>query len=545
MNQRLYYLSAILFILAITFLTYYPALSNGFILNWDDGIYVIQNEHIQSLSLDNLWWMFTAFYAANWHPLTWLSHAIDYAIYGDVAWGHHLTSVIFHALNSLWVFLLSLVLIYIVEKSSFETFKFNAIFNPKRVVVALLTAILFAIHPQHVESVAWIAERKDVLFFFFFIPSLLSYSIYTQVQKKSWHIASLVLFALSLLSKPMAITLPILLILFDVYPLKQIDLNKIDYRKWIINKIPFLIIALAAGVFTLLAQSKAGGVVSVEAIELKIRLLNAAHSLLVYFEKWLLPLHLSPFYQLHIERFQSIQNNLVNLVTILATTVIVIYFWFKSQKAWLIGWLFYVITLLPVLGLIQVGSQGMADRYAYLPTLPFYLLLSIGLVVFYQKYSKLFSVLLIITISILFINLTHTQISIWRNPLSFWDYVVRSDPDSYLAQRSLGTVHLKLGHYELASKHLEFSLGLSNGIYSAAHYDLGKAYFGLGRFDEALREYHIALESDLAPNVKANIHYDIALLYLSRGEKQQAQTALEQTLKIIPNHLEALKLRKQ
>ena len=184
MKQRFYYAGGILLILVISFITYYSSLSNGFIFNWDDGSYILKNKHIQELTLENIWWMFTVFYMANWHPLTWLSHAIDFALFGENAWGHHLTSIIFHAFNSVWVFLLSLVLIYISEKPALSAFKFIDIFNLKRFFIGLLTAILFAIHPQHVESVAWVAERKDVLFFFFFIPSLLSYAIYTQIREK-------------------------------------------------------------------------------------------------------------------------------------------------------------------------------------------------------------------------------------------------------------------------------------------------------------------------------------------------------------------------
>lgn len=540
MNQRLYYISAAMIIFVISIVSYYPALSNGFISNWDDAAYMLKNPHIQQLSLENIKWMFTAFYAANWHPLTWFSHAVDYAIYGENAWGHHLTSIIFHALNSVWVFLFTIILFSIAEKEENKTFQCADIFNTKRFVIALLTGILFAIHPQHVESVAWVAERKDMLFFFFFMPSLISYLIYTQVHQKNWYVASLILFVLSLLSKPMAIMLPFILILFDMYPLKQLDFKQPHYKQSIVNKIPFLIIAMLAGIFTLLAQSDVGAVASIQEVELKVRILNAFHSLVAYFEKWLLPLHLSPFYQLQIFKFQSIGSNLINLLTILITTVVVSYFWVKSQK----GWLFYIITLLPVLGLLQVGSQGMADRYAYLPTLPFYILLSVGLVHFYQKYSKLFSVLFVIGINVMLFHLTQNQIGIWRNELTLWDYVVRADPDSSLSQSKLGMVQMQLGHYELASKHFEFSVGLGDR-YSVAHYELGHAYLRLGKIDEALREFQIAIDRNNAPpKTEAEIYFNMALIYLSRKEMLLTWQALEHTLQRDPQHLDALNLKK-
>ncbi|MEY3220837.1 MAG: hypothetical protein RIT27_2194 [Pseudomonadota bacterium] len=539
MNQRLYYSSAIFIIVFIAMIAYYPALSNGFILSWDDGAYVIRNPHIQTFSLENIKWIFTAFYAANWHPLTWFSHAVDYAIYGENAWGHHLTSIVFHALNSVWVFLFTIVLLYTVERTSNEPFKFAAIFNLKRFVVSLLTAILFTIHPQHVESVAWIAERKDVLFFFFFMPSLISYLIYKQVSQRNWYITSLILFALSLLSKPMAITLPIILILFDMYPLKQIDLKKPHYKLWLANKIPFLMIAMMAGIFTLLAQSEVGAVASINEVTLQIRLLNAFNSIVAYIEKWLLPLHLSPFYPL-----QFAQNGWISITVVFITTFLSIYFWIKSQKGWLIGWLFYIITLLPVLGLIQVGSQGMADRYAYLPTLPLYLLLSIGIVSVYQKYSKFISILFVFMVSVSLIHLTHEQLKIWRNELTFWDYVVRFDPDSGLAQGMFGSILMKLGDYERAVSHLEFAVGLS-GQYSVSYYDLGNGYLAVGRIDDALKSFETALEKNNAPiETKADIYFNVALIHFSRKEKILAQTALEQTLRLVPNHVEGLRLKK-
>lgn len=544
-KQHFYYTSAILSIWLISFILYYPSLSNNFIFNWDDGAYIVKNEKIHEITLESITWMLTAFHAANWHPLTWFSHAVDYRLFGENAWGHHLTNVIFHAFNSVWVFVLSLVLIYIAEKPRHNPFQFAAIFEFKRFFVALLTAILFAIHPQHVESVAWVAERKDVLFLFFFIPSILTYCIYSQIHKKSWYIASLVLFALSLLSKPMAVTLPVLLILFDVYPLQYIDLKDINYKKWLINKIPFFSLALMTGVFTLLAQANVGAVATFQQVEIQVRILNALNSIIAYFGKWLLPLHLSPFYQLQIGQFQSIQQNLPNIAAMLITTFLAIYFWFKSQKIWLISWLFYLVTLLPVLGLIQVGSQGMADRYTYLTTLPFYLLLSIGLVQLYYKYSKIISMLLIIGISVVLVHLTYAQIKVWQNPLTFWDYIVRSDPDNGLSQSRLGTVYMKLGKYEQAAQHFEFAIELSEKGVSVSHYDLGEAYFKLKRIDKAFQEFQLAIKLNNAPAfILADTYYGIALIYLEKKDLPQTLSSLEQALKIFPNHIYALALKK-
>lgn len=542
MKQRFYYTSGILLIIALSFITYYSSLSNGFIFNWDDGSYVLENKHIQELTLENIYWMFTAFYAANWHPLTWLSHAIDVAVFGKNAWGHHLTSVIFHTFNSVWVFWLSLILIYISEKPILSAFKFADIFNLKRFLIGIVTATLFAVHPQHVESVAWVAERKDVLFFFFFIPSLLSYIIYTQIREKHWYILSLICFILSLLSKPMAVTLPIILMLFDLYPLQQIDLKSINYRNWIINKIPFFLIAVMVGIFTIVAQTEAGAVASTQQVEISVRILNAFNSIVVYFEKWLVPLHLSPFYQLKQEQFQSLDlRNIANIAVVFGVTLITMYVWSKAYKAWLIGWFFYIITLLPVVGLLQVGSQGMADRYAYLTTLPFYLFAGIGLVSLLQ-YSKTISVILIIIIHLILIRLSIDQIKIWHHPFTLWDYAVRSDPDSSVAQGLLGTVHMQLGNYEQAAKHFEFSVGLAD--HPLSRYELGRAYLRLSRIEEALGEFHKALAMQRTTEVTADIYTDMAMVYVLKEDKLQAHAALEHALNLVPDHPRALALKK-
>ena len=229
-----------------------------------------------------------------------------------------------------------------------------------------------------------------------------------------------------------------------------------------------------------------------------------------------------------IETVNDQLKNISNIAVVLIITLITIYLWLKSHKAWLIGWFFYIITLLPVLGLLQVGSQGMADRYAYLTTLPFYLLAGIGLVALYLKYSNKINMLLIVIINLMLINLSINQIKIWHNPLIFWDYVVRSDPDSSVAQGLLGTVYMQMGKYEQAAKHFEFSVGLANN-HPLSHYELGGAYLRLSRFDDALREFQTAIAiKQTAPNVTADIYVDMATVYVLKDDVLQANVALEQ-----------------
>jgi tetratricopeptide (TPR) repeat protein len=363
-----------------TFLLFLPVRHNEF-LNWDDLTYIANNDHVRGgLTWEGFKWAFTHSYSANWHPLTWLSHALDCQLYGLGPAGHHLTNAVFHAVNAALLFLLLGALTGFVWRSAF-------------------VAALFAVHPLHVESVAWVAERKDVLSTFFFLLTLMAYVRYarsfnrarsrqpslahgpsilsdetesnscTPANTKKWYMLALVCFALGLMSKPMLVTVPFVLFLLDFWPLKRISLASMQpftgaAPRLVTEKIPFFVLTLASCVVTFLAQRKSGAVASFEQLSLSTRLGNATVAYVEYLAKCFWPTNLSPFYP-HPQRW----DGLVVAASLGLLAAITVAAWVSRQRYpyLAMGWLWFLGTLVPVIGIVQVGSQAFADRYTYIP----------------------------------------------------------------------------------------------------------------------------------------------------------------------------------
>jgi tetratricopeptide (TPR) repeat protein len=517
----------------ITILVYLPSLQNDFV-NWDDDKYVYENPNIQHIGLRSIHWMFTTFHAANWHPLTWFSHAIDYAIWGLNPMGHHLTSIIFHGLNT---FLVVVIVMFLVNFAQKDNFTSTISGNNKNISIIILiagaiTGLLFGIHPLHVESVAWVSERKDVLYAFFFLLSILSYLKYTsssllQRQKTLYYSLCLLFFVLSLISKPMAVTLPVVLIILDVYPLGRLDLKTVftSKRKALMEKVPFFGLSLASSVVTIIAQKKGGAITFFEDISLSERILTAIRALAFYLYKILWPAKLVPLYPYPAEISFFTLEYLLALIIVFFITAFSVYFW-KKQKTWLVVWTFYLVTLLPVLGLIQVGRQAAADRYTYMPSLGLFLL--IGLLVakligntFTKEPWKGFKKLNVVVITIVtmiilvpLINITVNQQKIWRDSKTMWNSVIKIFPDSaYTAYLNLGVYYKSQGFIEKAIRQYKITIELNPNL-SEAHYNLGNAYKAKGLFDKAIRHYKIALETK---DDYAEAHNNLGNAYKAKG----------------------------
>jgi hypothetical protein len=522
----------------VTFIAYRDALNNGF-MAWDSGAYIIDNPYIKALTWENLKWMLTAFYVANWHPLTWLSHAIDYALFGMNPWGHHLTSLIIHGLNVIGFFMLSMVLLTLSTATSPLQFAWSKI-DDKILLAAFVAALLFGIHPQHVESVAWLAERKDVLCLFFILLAWLSYLFYALRTRLVWYIASLVCFILALLSKPMAVTLPVILILMDIYPLRRTTLTipsqPVPYKTLVLEKIPFFVLTVISAILTLLAQHSFQAVVSIQTMGIVLRLLNAFNSITLYISKFIVPVSLSPFYLMY-----SVQNvhHYLSMMGCVLITFVCGYLWFKKQYYWLIAWLFYLITLLPVLGLIQVGSQAAADRYTYLPTLAFELLIGIGIATFYyqspaKKFIKVGMTIGLLVIVTQLVRLTQEQTWIWKNDINLWVYTILYDPDNPIAQMNLGVTYSHLGENEKAIVHLKAATSLSNN--KLIYLNLLGEFFKQNRLADALILYQMVLESNIdIGQSKEVIYYNMGSIHHKQGELEKAQEFLKKALAIDPN----------
>lgn len=347
---------------ALAFAVFASALGNGFV-GYDDPDYVTGNWHVQNgLSWGGVKWAFTSFEAANWHPLTWLSHQLDAELFGLWAWGHHLTSLFLHALNGALLFV-------VLRKLTACTWR------------SLVIAALFAVHPLRVESVAWISERKDVLSATFFFLTLLVYGEYVRARGelhecggprphsgagRLCYMSCLVLFGLGLMAKPMLVTLPFVLLLLDYWPLRRFRPGgeRYAWRRALLEKVPFLMMAFIVAAVTIVAQGRGGAII--ENAPLASRMANAVFSYVRYIGKLLWPVDLSPFYPPP----PSWPTALVLASALFCIGLVVVGGLTRRRFPWLlVGWLWFVGMLVPVVGLVQAGEQAMADRYSYLPSI--------------------------------------------------------------------------------------------------------------------------------------------------------------------------------
>jgi hypothetical protein len=438
-------LAVALVIPLLTVLVYIPALHNGFV-NWDDTGYVYENEHIRSLGKESLQWMLTAYHASNWHPLTWLSHGIDYAIWGLDPLGHHLTSIVLHGLNTFLVVVLITRLVQIGQGRRIGRGASEETGEDRAVVVGAVTGLLFGIHPLHVESVAWVSERKDVLYAFFYLLSVLSYVRYVWMHREGgsvrsrWYVLSLVMFVCSLMSKPMAVTLPVVLLILDVYPLGRTGIRELVGSQWrvVVEKVPFFVLSIVSSILTVQAQEAGGALKSLELHPMGERILVAFRALLFYLYKMVLPLDLAPLYPYPAVTGLLDIEYLWMVLLVIGITVFCIWRW-RRQRVWAVGWAYYIVSLFPVLGIVQVGEQAAADRYTYLSSLGPFLLAGLGALevvkrVFDRKYGPVSGKISIVFVSVFLFGFFSVfavqQTRIWKDSITLWNHDLNIYPDS-------------------------------------------------------------------------------------------------------------------
>lgn len=409
---------------AITMVVYLPALTNGFV-TWDDLSYVHDRLQIRSLNGSFLQWAFTTSFLSNWHPLTWISYALDYRLWGLSPGGYHLTSVLLHTLNT---YLVMVMVLYLLRSAA--SAQNDASAERVRLSVAIGTALLFGLHPIHVESVAWIAERKDVLCAFFFLLSINTYLRYARssaaggrfyLQKDYWLVV--LLFCLSLLSKQMSITLPAVLLILDWYPLRRLE-DKGKRLAVIAEKLPLVLLSVIVSI-VVIALQEPFKTIGLNELSLQLRWLNAIVAIMKYLWHTLLPVGLVPLYPYRPLSFLS-------PVSLASAAVVVVLsagaFYFRKKVPVLAAcWLYTVITLAPVIGVIQVGRQAMADRYFYLPSLGILLLISLlGVRLLARAAGPLHRSRRVIIIAVyamgllVLSSLTVKQIGYWKDGIILW-----------------------------------------------------------------------------------------------------------------------------
>ncbi|NTW57718.1 MAG: tetratricopeptide repeat protein [Nitrospirae bacterium] len=535
----------------VTFIVFLPALQNGFITNWDDDAYVYENSFIRSPDMRLLKSAFCGFHAANWHPLTWLSHALDYALSGLNPRGHHLTNNILHALNTAVVVYLVMTLMAVFKRNEENTWA-SPSFIPDRMIgiTGAVTGLLFGLHPLHVESVAWIAERKDVLCAFFFLLALLMYVGYADAAigrgrpfLNKRYLLSLGFFAPALMSKPMAVTLPFVLLIFDWYPFRRIRSLK-TLRMASFEKLPFLVLSLITSILTIFAQKAGGAMKSIEAIPFASRLMVAAKSLIAYLVKMLVPANLVPYYPYPKDTSIFSFEYFVPMVLVVGITAACIVL--KNRYGLLVSaWSYYMITLLPVLGIMQVGDQSMADRYTYLPSLGPFLVIGVIAGNFYEKgsisnrwgtLSKMAVLFVAMTTLVALSYVTRKQIGIWKNGIIFWNYVIEKEPErTSLARMNLGNAYSSNGQIDLAIEQYQIVLRLKPDD-AKTHNNLGNAYSSKGFVDLAIGHYQTALR--LKPD-DAKIHNNLGNAYSSKGLLDMAIEQYRIALRLKPEYAEA------
>jgi protein O-mannosyl-transferase len=523
----------------ITFLVYLPALHNEFV-NWDDGIYVYENPYIQKVNMNFVQWAFFDFHAGNWHPLTWISHALDYAIWGLNPFGHHLTNNIIHSLNALVVVLLGVKLVELFHKrSNREKTSFFPSNENSPLIVGTVAGMLFGIHPLHVESVAWIAERKDVLCALFFLLSIRSYinfvdsgianSPFKRMTSRFFnkrYLYALGFFILALLSKPMAVTLPVVLIIIDWFPCERIR-SREAFKDSLTEKIPFLILSLVSSVMTVLAQSSDKALVPFEANSLILRLIISARALLSYLSKMFFPFDLIPFYPYPKGvSFLSLKYLMPVLLVVACTAACIAAS--KKWKLWLAVWSYYVITLLPVLGIIQVGGQSMADRYTYLPSIGPFIALGLGAALLFEKANSLkprnlpvkatfFIVGSMITLFLSFESIK--QIHVWKNSITLWNYVIKKEPGEMTpAYYNLGLFYGQKGSLDMAIQNFSRAIEI-NPKFDMAFNNRGTTFYLQGQYERAFDDFNQAI--NLSQN-NAEAYTNRGYVYLERGDKALA-----------------------
>ena len=512
-------------LLAITWAVFGQTIGHQFV-NYDDPLYVLENAHVRAgLNWHGVVWAFTHVHSQNWHPLTTISHMFDCQLFGVQPGWHHLVNVLLHSAGALLLFLL------LDQMTSGPSSPGDESVSLRSIWASAFVAAVFAVHPLHVESVAWIAERKDVLSGVFFMLTLLSYGWYARRPSVGRYVTMSILFACGLMSKPMLVTMPVVLLLLDYWPLKRFA--KSTTAKLIVEKIPLFCLSIGSCAATLLAQNFALG--STEYLPLKWRITNAIVAYFDYIRQMFWPVDLIPFY-VHPENRLAMWHLVVAAVTLIVVTEVV--FLRRRQHPYLVvGWFWYLVMLVPVIGLVQAGLQGRADRYTYLPQIGLYIAmvwLVRDLTKDWRQQKAILGAAAAIVVGGLSI-LSWKQTTHWRDTETLWSYTLRVTPDSDVAHAGLAGILFVRGQVDEAMRHYESALRLRSGNV-AAQFGLARALASKQKTDEAIAHYQKAL-SIQPDNIAAS--NDLGVLFASKGEITNAIGVWRQTLSFDPDNSDA------
>ncbi|MCE5213035.1 MAG: tetratricopeptide repeat protein [Deltaproteobacteria bacterium] len=475
-------------------------------VNIDDGVYVTENSHLQSgLTLDGLRWAFTTTYAEFWHPLTWLSLMLDYQLFGLNAGGYHMTNLILHILSTLLLFWLFNRMTGALWPSAF-------------------VAAFFALHPLHVESVAWVAERKDVLSAFFWMLTLCLYVYYAEKPDVKRYLVVLFSFICGLMSKSMVVTLPVIMILLDYWPLKRFESKKGDLILWQLKeKIPFFALSAVFSLITFYAHFKP----LVKYYPLYYRMVNAPVSFVTYLEKTFWPHHLAFYYPFSVQLSMGQVFGSALLIIFISVFVIMM---IKRLPCLFVGWLWYAVTIIPVIGIIKVGLFAMADRYTYLSSIGIAVMMAWGIPPLFKN-EKIRKIILITAgtafLAIMAI-LTWQQCSYWGNSIKLSQHALRVTKNNHLAHGVLAYKLFSEGKIEEAMNHFSEAIRIKPD-YDDGLKNRGLYYFKLGNYARAIEDLNeaIRLRPDCAP-----YYYYRGSIYDNLGQYQKAVNDYSETIRL-------------
>jgi Tfp pilus assembly protein PilF len=534
-NQSRYHRSryqwiACVLLAIVTFAVYAGVTKHPFV-NYDDADYVADNPMVQQgLTQATLRWALTSTGHANWHPLTWLSHALDWQLFGSNAAGHHFTSLLLHVLATV---LLYLFLAWITGKAG----------------RSLVVAALFGLHPINVESVAWVAERKNVLSMVFFLVTLIAYAWYARKPKVDRYLLVVGCFILALAAKPQVVTLPFVLLLLDFWPLRRLqgwqtpsDAFPVPQQAWmrlLWEKLPLLALSVASSVITVIAQG--GAVSNTSTLPLLPRLTNAFYSYVMYVWKAFWPAHLAVFYP-HQGRFLAIWEVALCCVFLAGMTALV---WRERARRpyLLVGWLWFVGTLVPMIGIVQVGEQGMADRYAYLPLIGIFIA-AVWLAADWAEQSQLSprvgNSVATILLGVLAV-LTVGQVATWKSSYDLWAHALKATKNNSVAEDFIGSAILvdhfrKTGqrYSDEALVHFENAVRM-NPADPLGHLNIGADFHEHGHYREAIDQYQLALQLSRSTDWAEKALVGLGAASEQLGDLERSHDYYREALKLYPH----------
>jgi hypothetical protein len=521
-------------LLVVSTLTAYWHLLFCDFISFDDPFYVTGNPQVLAgLDRANIVWAFTSFHSSNWHPLTWLSHMLDCELFGLHPVGHHLTNLLIHLGNTLLLFLF-------LRETTHQTWR------------SFIVAALFSLHPLHVESVAWVSERKDVLSTFFWMLALIAYVAHVRQPRLYRYLLVLFLFALGLMAKPMVVTFPFVLLLLDYWPLRRADSPPyglafegelptrenpgVVWGRLLLEKVPFLLLSVASSVVTILAQAEGRAFRSLDIIPFGMRVSNALVSYAHYMYMMLWPQGLSVFYP---HPVGSVDPWLVFVSAILLAGLSATAIRLALGRPYLlVGWLWYLGTLVPVIGLLQVGDQAMADRYTYIPLIGLFVAMVWGFSDLFAACGvrRIFVVALVGTICLALIDGTQSQLRYWQNNETLFQRALRVTRDNYVAHLMLAQVAKADGKPYKALFHKNKAVEINPLFVAKTHNRWGYFLAQQGQMDEAIEDFEEAIR--ICPDY-ANAHKNLGVVLARKGRLDEAIAHFTEVLRLSPGDPDA------